>query len=161
GDGLVTMAASGALTNTRKGIDAGLNGQGEFMGGPRLRTLAPRNEHHELRCTEDTNNVHLLPGLNRSPCNHTVIERDLTGQINTELAGGGYIGAIGGVNDFLRGAQASQDGTPIIALPSMARDHSRIVAALSGPATVPRSCSCVIVTEHGVADLRGLTLSQR
>lgn len=161
GEGIVTLAESGALTNTRKGIDAGLTVGGVLMGGPRLRSFAHRNEQLELRGTEYTHDVRLLAGLNRFTAINSAIEVDLTGQINTEMAGGGYIGAIGGVNDFLRGAQASQDGTPVIALPSMARDHSRIVAALSGPATVPRSCSCVIVTEHGVADLRGLTLSQR
>src|SRR5690606_42137644 len=96
------------------------------MGGPRLRSFAHRNEQLELRGTEYTHDARLLAGLNRFTAINSAIEVDLTGQINTEMAGGGYIGAIGGVNDFLRGAQASQDGTPIAALPSLARQPSPI-----------------------------------
>jgi acyl-CoA hydrolase len=63
--------------------------------------------------------------------------------------------------DFLRGAAASPGGVPIIMLPATAGPASRIVATLSGPVSTPRSDTAVIVTEHGHADLRGLTLSQR
>jgi acetyl-CoA hydrolase len=38
---------------------------------------------------------------------------------------------------------------------------SRIVAQLSGPVSTPRADAGLIVTEHGVADLRGRTLAQR
>lgn len=161
GEGIVTLAESGALTNARKGVDTGLTVGGVLMGGPRLRRYAHRNQQLELRGTEYTHDARLLASLHRFTAINSAIEVDLTGQVNTEATSGGYVGAIGGVADFLRGAQASKNGAPIIALPSMARNHSRIVASLGGPATVPRSCSCVIVTEHGVADLRGLTLSQR
>ena len=74
---------------------------------------------------------------------------------------GTYVGGIGGVVDFLRAAQTSRHGLPIIALPSTAGPHSRIVLSLSGPVTIPRSDACVIVTEYGIADLRGLSLAQR
>jgi acetyl-CoA hydrolase len=54
---------------------------------------------------------------------------------------------------------------PIVALPSTARSRSgpvqRIVSRLSGPVSTPRSEGIVVVTEHGVADLRGATLNQR
>jgi len=50
---------------------------------------------------------------------------------------------------------------PEIALPSTSGGRSRIVPAISGPVTVPRSDACVIVTEYGIADLRGLSLSER
>ena len=49
----------------------------------------------------------------------------------------------------------------MVALASMAGERSRIVAALSGPVTTARCDAGVIVTEHGAADLRGLTLRQR
>src|SRR5690606_8235527 len=160
GEGIVTLAESGALTNARKGIDAGLTVGGVLMGGPRLRRCAHRNAQLELRGTEYTHDARLLAGLNRFTAINSAIEVDLTGQNTTEWAGGGYLGATGDVNDYVRGAQASQDGTPITALPSLAREQSRIVAALTGTAAAPRSRSCVIVTAHGVADLRGLTLSQ-
>jgi acetyl-CoA hydrolase len=50
---------------------------------------------------------------------------------------------------------------PIVALPSTAGKISRIVAALSGPVSTPRSEAGIFVTEHGVADLRGAPLSER
>jgi acetyl-CoA hydrolase len=92
---------------------------------------------------------------------NSATEVDLTGQVNTETAGGHYIGAVGGAVDFARGAARSPGGVPIIALPSTAGSASRIVARLSGPATLARADTGVIVTEYGVADLRGLTLAQR
>ena len=75
--------------------------------------------------------------------------------------GGAYVGAVGGVLDFTRAAHASQGGLPIFALPSTARAQSRIVACLSGPATVPRADAGVVVTEYGVADLRDQPLRER
>jgi acetyl-CoA hydrolase len=63
--------------------------------------------------------------------------------------------------DFLRGAHRSIGGLPIVALPSTAGKISRIVAALSGPVSTPRSEAGIFVTEHGVADLRGAPLSER
>jgi acetyl-CoA hydrolase len=50
---------------------------------------------------------------------------------------------------------------PIVALPSTARGASRIVSSLNGPVSTPRSQPTVVVTEHGVADLRAATLEQR
>jgi len=161
GEGIIALAESGALTNRSKGIDAGLTIGGVLMGGPRLRRFAHRNAQLELRSTEYTHNAQVLASLERFTAINSAVEVDLNGQINSEVAGGTYVGAIGGIVDFLCGAQASKNGVPIIALPSMARNQSRIVASLAGPATVPRGCSCVIVTEYGIADLRGLTLGQR
>ena len=86
---------------------------------------------------------------------------DLSGQINPEVAGGVYVGAVGGALDFLRGAQRSKGGLPIVAMPSTAGKASRIVARLSGPVSTPRSDAGIIVTEYGVADLRGAPLSER
>jgi acetyl-CoA hydrolase len=96
---------------------------------------------------------------------NSALEVDLTGQINSEEAGGVYVGAVGGAVDFLRGAHRSRGGLPIVALPSTAgsgeKPISRIVARLSGPVSTPRCDAGLIVTEHGVADLRGLALPQR
>ena len=60
---------------------------------------------------------------------NSAIEVDLTGRINSETAEGNYIGAIGGLRDFIEGANAAQGGRAIIALPATARSgRSRIVA---------------------------------
>ncbi|MFY2834645.1 acetyl-CoA hydrolase/transferase family protein [Achromobacter xylosoxidans] len=161
GDGLVTLAECGALTNARKGRDAGVTVGGVLIGGERLRRHAHYNPRLTLRSTEYTHDAQVLASLARLTAINSAIEVDLSGQANSEVAGGAYVGAVGGILDFLNGAHASRGGVPIVALPSMARGRSRIVARLSGPATVPRACPCVIVTEHGAADLRGLSLSRR
>jgi hypothetical protein len=61
------------------------------------------------------------------------------------------------------GAHASEDGVPITVLPSSARGESvsRIVHRLSGSITTSRGDVGVVVTEHGAADLRGLSLRGR
>lgn len=92
---------------------------------------------------------------------NSAIEFDVTGQMNAEVAGGVYVCAGGGAVDFLRGAPRSRGGLPIMALSATARGATRIVAPLSGPVSTPRSDACLIVTEHGIADLRGQPLSRR
>jgi len=69
---------------------------------------------------------------------------------------------VGGALDFIRAANHSPGGASLICLPSaVGSKASRIVSKLSGPVATPRSEAGVIVTEHGAADLRGLTLRER
>ena len=86
---------------------------------------------------------------------------DLTGQVNAEAIGRDFLGTIGGQVDYVRAAAQSEGGRSIIALPSTARNASRIVARLNGPVTTARSDVDVIVTEHGCAHLRGLSGRER
>ncbi|HEF4732294.1 acetyl-CoA hydrolase/transferase family protein [Burkholderia multivorans] len=161
GDGIAALCEAGVVTNARKTIDAGITVGGVIIGSARVRHFAHRNPALELRGTEYTHNPHVLRRIERFTAINSAVEVDLTGQVNAEVVGGTYVGAVGGVGDFLRAAQASRGGVPIVALPSTAGAHSRIVTKLSGPVTVPRSDACVIVTEYGIADLRGLSLAQR
>lgn len=161
GDGMVRLHRAGVVTNARKPVDAGLSVGGVLMGGADLRAFAHRNPDLELRGTEYTHDPMILGQIGNFVAVNSAVEVDLTGQINSEVAGGRYVGAVGGIVDFLRAAGSVELGVPIVALPSVARDRSRIVAQLSGPVSVPRADSCVIVTEHGIADLRGLSLKQR
>jgi acetyl-CoA hydrolase len=69
---------------------------------------------------------------------------------------------VGGAPDFIRAANQSPGGVSLVVLPStVASKVSRIVAGLSGPVATPRAEAGVFVTEHGAADLRGLSLAQR
>lgn len=110
-----------------------------------------------------TNNPATLQTLHRFVAINSAIEVDLTGQINAESIRGGLYSGSGGHLDFAIGANYSAEGRYICALPSMARSKSRIVPRLATGAmvTVPRSLADVVVTEFGVAELRGLTLRQR
>lgn len=93
---------------------------------------------------------------------NSAIEIDLSGQVNAEVVAGRYVGGIGGQVDFLRAARSSRGGLAIIA---MAAAHpsgeSRITTSLTGPVTALRSDVDVVVTEYGVADLRGASLRER
>jgi acetyl-CoA hydrolase len=135
------------------------------MGSQRARDFAHRNPGVQFRSVDYTHAGEVLARIDRFVAINSAVEVDLTGQVNAEVAGGIYVGAVGGALDFFRGAHRSKGGLPIIAMPSKAghgeRSPSRIVAHLSGPVSTPRSDAGVIVTEYGVADLRGLSLSER
>ena len=80
--------------------------------------------------------------------------------MGAEVAGGRYLGGIGGQADF-SGAAARTGARSIIALRSTAGGASTIVPTLNGPVTTARADVDVVVTEHGTAWLRGVPLSAR
>ena len=164
-DAIAELIEAGVVTGARKSVDRGLVVTGFLMGTQPLLALAAADPAITLRDTRYTHDPAILAAQHRLAAINSATEVDLTGQANTETAAGRYIGAVGGAVDFARGA-ARSGGVPIIALPATAHTSSggtpsRIVAQLSGPATVSRADAGVIVTEYGVADLRGQTLAQR
>jgi acyl-CoA hydrolase len=166
GDSIVDLVESGVITNARKPIGGQYIVSGLLAGGLRLNTFVRDNQDlFRLRTTAYTHEARILANMNRFTAINSAIEVDLCGQVNSEVAGGLYVGAVGGLMDFIRGAHASPRGQPIIALPSTAKGNmgpvSRIVPRLSGPATLPHADAPIVVTEFGVADLRGLDFSQR
>ncbi|MEX3813053.1 acetyl-CoA hydrolase/transferase family protein [Paraburkholderia sp. BR13439] len=162
GDKVADLMEIGVINNARKTIDAGKTIAGVMMGGRRIHEFAHRNDAIEFRSTRYTHDANVLASIERFVAINSAVEVDLSGQINAEVAGGVYVGAVGGALDFLRGARRSRGGVPVIALPSTAgKGASRIVASLNGPVSTPRSDAAIVVTEYGVADLRGLTLRQR
>lgn len=161
GESVAALVRSGAVTNTRKGRDDGVSVTGLVMGGRDLFELVDDDARFALRPISYTHDPEVLASLNQLVTINSAIEVDLSGQVNCEVAAGRYVGAVGGALDFLRGAHRSRGGLPIIALPSTAGGLSRIVEKLSGPVTIPRGDAPIVVTEHGVADLRGLSLARR
>ena len=92
---------------------------------------------------------------------NTALEVDLAGQINVEGFGAEVVGAVGGHPDFAAAASRARDGLSIAALPTRRGRHRTLVRNLSAPASTARCDIDVIVTENGVADLRGLDDSER
>lgn len=92
-------------------------------------------------------------------------EVDLLGQCASETVGGRYWSGSGGQADFARGAMFAPGGQGFVVLPSTARDGtvSRIVATLTPGSAVTTMKNTVdkVVTEHGVAELRGKGLRER
>jgi len=147
-----------------KEIDAGVTVGTMLMGTRRLYRFADRNPAIRLRATSYTHDAVVLGNFRRFVAVNGALEIDLTGQANAETLGGLHIGIVGGQMDFVRAANRSLEGRSIIALQSTNRDRSRsrIVARLAdGVVTTPRAEADLIVTEHGIAELRGRTLAER
>ena len=157
----VDFIESGAVTNRYRETDPGLVSAGFLFGTPRLYRYADRNPLFGMRGSDHIHGARVLAALDRFFAVNSAIEVDLTGQVNAEALNGRYIGAIGGQGDFQRAALHSPGGRGIVALPSTAGRHSRIVARLSGPVTTARADADVVVTEHGIAELAGRTLQER
>lgn len=165
GDQIVNLMKSGAITNANKSADRGVTVTGQIFGSTETYGFVDRNPNISVRSINYTHSPSVLYRLERFAAINGAIEVDLTGQINAEVAGNRYVGAVGGAMDFLRAAHASPGGLPIVALPSLTKaEHgprSRIVNSLHGPVSTPRADTAIIVTEHGYADLRGLSLQDR
>ena len=170
-DGIAELIEAGVVTGARKATDRGLTVTGLLLGTSTLIKRAAVDKSIQLRDTRYTHDQAVLAAQHALVAVNSAIEVDLTGQANVEVAAGRYVGGTGGAADFLRGAARSAGGVPVIALPSTAGRSaalpsttgiaSRIVARLSGPAGLSRADAGVIVTEYGVADLRGLSLARR
>lgn len=160
-DAAVDLIEAGVVTNDRKSTDRGRSVAAVLIGTRRLFDHAHRNPAVSVRPIEYTHDPERLAAQHRFVAINSAIEVDLTGQVNAEVAGGRYVGAVGGGGEFLRAAARSRGGVPIIALPATAGTRSRIVDRLSGPVSIARADAGVVVTEFGVADLRGLPLSER
>lgn len=164
GDRAADLVDAGVINNRRKPLDTGLSVTAGLLGTQRLYRWA--HHHPTLRMrnsvyTHDTATHAQLPNLTGI---NSALEVDLTGQMNAEVAGRRSIGMIGGHGDFMRGCQRSPGGRAILALEATARGGkiSRIVPRLAdGIVTSSRSDADVVVTEYGIAELRGRTVSER
>jgi 4-hydroxybutyrate CoA-transferase len=96
---------------------------------------------------------------------NSAIEVDLLGQVNAESFDGRIVSAAGGLPDFAAGAHRSRGGISVIAMPAAdgTGRHSRIVSQLApgAPVSVARHDVDVVVTEYGIADLRGKAMFER
>jgi acetyl-CoA hydrolase len=163
-DAVVDLVEGGVVTNLRKEIDTGRTVTGALFGTERLYEWADRNPSLSMQALSYTHEPRVLASFGSLYAINSAVEVDLTGQINGESAAGVYVGTVGGQGAFARAAITSAAGRSIVALPSTARDGSisRIVPRLTdGITSVARSDADLIVTEHGIADLRGASLRER
>jgi acyl-CoA hydrolase len=163
-DAVVDLIGSGAVTNETKPFDRDASITGTLLGTSKLYDFAHRNRALRLVPLSVTHNIELLARIDGFVSLNSAIEVDLSGQVNAEVAGGTYIGAVGGQVDYVRAARRSRGGKSIIALPATARGGkvSRIVASLNDPiVTTARSDVDIVATEYGAAHLRGISLEER
>lgn len=138
---------------------------GMVLGDGALRDFAAGLERLLLADVTETHDPARIAAIPRFVAINGAVEVDLFGQVNAERAGGAIQAGAGGLPAFAQGAQASEGGRTLICLPATARGGSvsRIVPALDAQAlvTLPRYLADVVVTENGVAELRGLGLDAR
>lgn len=162
--GLLPLIESGAVDNSRKRIHPGKIVSGFVMGDQRLYDFIHDNPSVIQLDIAYVNNVQVIARNPRVTAINSAVEVDLTGQVCADSIGTQIISGVGGQMDFIRGASLSPDGRPIIALPSRtAKGTPRLVPVLKEGAGVVTTRSHVhyVITEYGVADLYGKTLSER
>jgi acetyl-CoA hydrolase len=163
-DGVAKLVDAGVITNRLKPIDTGLNITAGLIGTKRLYAWAHNNPALRLRSPRYTHDYIVTSQIPKLFGINAALEVDLTGQFNAEVAGTKHIGLVGGHADFMRGCVRSQGGRGIVVMQATARKGSisRIVPKLAGGiVTTSRSDADVVVTEYGVAELRGRTASER
>jgi len=164
-DWVVDLAEAGVLTGSRKRNHCGRIVTSFMDGSERLYRFAHQNSGLSMLPIYEVNDPARIAEEPNFIAINSAVEVDLSGQINAESIGRHLISGSGGLLDFALGAAGSRGGKFIVALPSTAKKSalSRIVATLSEGATVtvPRSLAHYVVTEHGIADLRGCSLRER
>lgn len=162
-DGVIDLVEAGVLTNSRKTLHPGKIIAGFILGTKRLYKWVDDNPLIELHPTEYVNDPFIIAQNERMVAINSAIEVDLTGQVCADSIGHRLFSGVGGQLDFIYGSSRSKGGVPVIALPSTAKDLSRIVATLKPGAGVVTTRNHVhyIITEYGIADLYGKTIRQR
>lgn len=163
-DGVLDLIEAGAVTNAKKEIDTGLTVTAVIYGGERLYRWAGDNEKLAVRSVRHTHAEGVMANFRRFVAINSAIEIDLTGQVNAETIGGRHVGQIGGQIDFVRAGALAPEGHSVIALPSTGAKGtvSRIVGKIAdGVVTTARGDMDLVVTEYGVAELRGRSLHER
>ncbi len=164
-DGTMGLIRSGIINNSRKTLHPGKTVVTFLIGTRALYDFVDKNPDIEMMPVDYVNDPWVIGKNDNMVSINSCIEVDLLGQVNAESIGLKQFSGVGGQVDYVRGAALSKGGRSIIAMPSTAAKGkaSRIVPLLSQGAAVTTSRNDVdyIVTEYGVAKLKGKTLIQR
>ncbi len=164
-DGVVELVEAGVVTNRMKTLHPGKIVVTFLMGTKRLYDFVNNNPMVEMHPVDYVNNPVVIMKNYKMVSVNSCVQVDLMGQVASETIGLKQFSGVGGQVDFVRGASMAQDGKSIIAMPSTASGGkvSRIVPFLDegGAVTTSRNDVRFIVTEYGIADLKGRSLKER
>ena len=165
GNGILSLVECGAVTNRRKNHLPGKMVGTFALGSSKLYRFMDRNPGLEIHPVDFTNDP-MRAGLNDNLVTiNATLQIDLLGQCGSESLGSTPYSGTGGQSDFVRSANCSNGGKAFIVLPSTAKSDavSRIVPVLAAGTHVSTSKNDVnyVVTEYGVAQLRGKSAKQR
>jgi acyl-CoA hydrolase len=165
GDGILTLLESGAITNRRKNYLPGKMVATFALGSAKLYKFMDRNPALEIHPVDFTNDPDLAGRNDNLVAINATLQIDLLGQCGSESLGHMPYSGTGGQSDFVRAANRSNGGKAFIVLPSTAKNDSisRIVPMLTTGTHVSTSKNDInlVVTEFGVAQLRGKSGGQR
>jgi 4-hydroxybutyrate CoA-transferase len=164
-DSMMELILKGTITNRNKTLDRGKSVASMAMGTQQLYRWIHENQSVSFHPSTYTHSVATISKIDCFIAINSGLQVDLTGQVNAEAVGNMIISGIGGGLDFAQGASHSKGGISVIALRSTADGDqaSRIVSRLAegAPVTYHRGNVDYVVTEYGVADLRGRSLEER
>jgi 4-hydroxybutyrate CoA-transferase len=163
-DEVAELHAAGVLSRPRRSHDPGTMVCTAALGTARVYDWAGRCPDLRFAPVSHTHDVRVVSRIDRFVAINSVLSVDLSGQANAEMVDGRQVSGTGGLLDFVRGARLSAGGRSIVALPSTAGGNtSRIVARLGERDIVscPRADADIVVTEHGIAELRDRSTEER
>ncbi|THB74795.1 MAG: acetyl-CoA hydrolase/transferase family protein [Desulfobulbaceae bacterium] len=164
-EGIMELAECGAVNNSKKTWNRGKLIGTFAWGTKRLYAFMHQNPMVEMHPVDYTNNPYNIGKNDKMVAINATIEVDLMGQCCSESMGPKQWSSTGGQVDFFRGANISNGGKGFVTMPSTAKKGSisRIVPMLSHGAVVTTSKNDVdhVVTEYGVAKLRGKSIRER
>lgn len=156
---VLELLDSGAITGAQA-INVGV-----ALGDATLYERCARDEAFYFRPVSETHDVPRIAAIPNYCAINSGVEVDLFGQVNADSLNGKLLAGVGGLPAFATGALLSPGGRSIVALPSSTDDgrFSRVVAKLGEPGVcaLPRHAADYVVTEHGIAALRGLSVHER
>ncbi len=163
-DGVVDLMESGVVNGIKKDLNR-TKAVGTFaLGTERLHTFLHENTAFELWPVRYVNDPRIISRERNFVSINATLSVDFLGQCASETIGGTYYSSSGGQNDFARGAAYSPGGQGFVVLHSTTSSgRSRIVArhAAGDAVTTPKNTVDKVVTEHGVAELRGRSIRER
>ena len=164
-DSMVELIECGAVNNSKKQIHRGKTVTTFAFGSQRIYDYIDDNPAVEILPVDYVNDPDVICQNDNMISINAAVEVDLFGQVCAESVGTKHMSGSGGQIDYVRGACQSRGGKSFIAFTSTAKGGtiSKIKPILAPGAVVTTSKNDVdyIVTEYGVAHLRGRSLGER
>lgn len=163
--GVVALMKKGVINGKKKNFHNGKIVATFLMGDSEYYKFLDHNPDIELYTCDYVNDPFVIAKNDNLVSINSCVQIDFTGQVCSESVGPMQISGSGGQLDFVLGANRSKGGKSVFAIPSTARHGkvSRIVPQLDPGAivTTPRNLVNYVVTEYGVAQLKGRTTQDR
>ena len=163
-DGVLPLLEQGIIDNSEKKVMPGKSVASLALGSRKLYDFMNYNKDIVFKDVAWTNNPYVIAQNPKVMSINSCLEIDLTGQICADSIGTKIYSGIGGQHDFVYGSSLSQGGKSFLAmLATTSKGHNKIKPVLTQGAGVvtTRFQTHYIVTEYGIADLRGKNLPQR